>query len=163
MFVGTKSTPGRNCAHYKSGGDPTLKALSLSILLFLLSFHCVSQCSLTLNHKRRTVWQLGSGSVKGKMSMQSRTDFKNSPVMNCWIASSIKMSRKKSNVRIQTHRRWCEWTRLTLGWEQGKENKCTLPKSSAEATRDPSCDLHTALMSVPSAPSGQIPKRDREN
>lgn len=37
-----------------------------------------------------------------------------------------------------------------------------MPKSSAEASRDPSCDLHTALMSVPSAPSGQIPERDRE-
>lgn len=46
---------------------------------------------------------------------------------------------------------------LTLGWEQGLENKCTLPKSSAEARRLLSCDLHTALMSVPSAPSGQIP------
>lgn len=52
-------------------------------------------------------------------------------------------------------------TWLTLGWEQGKENKCTLPKSSAEANRDPSCDLHVALMSVPSAPSGHIPGRDR--
>ncbi|KAF3847355.1 hypothetical protein F7725_020383, partial [Dissostichus mawsoni] len=46
---------------------------------------------------------------------------------------------------------------MALG--HGKENKCTLPKSSAEASRDPSCDLHTALMSVPSAPSGQIPER----
>lgn len=39
-------------------------------------------------------------------------------------------------------------------------NKCTLPKSSAEASREPSCDLHTALMSVPSAPSGQTPERE---
>lgn len=39
---------------------------------------------------------------------------------------------------------------------------CTLPKSSAEASRDPSCDLHTALISVPSAPSGHIPERSRE-
>lgn len=54
----------------------------------------------------------------------------------------------------------CERTWLTLGWQQGKENKCTLPKSSAEASRDPSCDLHTALMSVPSAPSGQIPEKE---
>ncbi len=46
---------------------------------------------------------------------------------------------------------------LTLGWEQGFENKCTLPKSSAEARSVLSCDLHTALTSVPSAPSGQIP------
>lgn len=56
----------------------------------------------------------------------------------------------------------CERTWLTLGWQQGKENKCTLPKSSAEASRDPSCDLHTALMSVPSAPSGQIPEERRK-
>lgn len=57
----------------------------------------------------------------------------------------------------------CERTWLTLGWQQGKENKCTLPKSSAEASRDPSCDLHTALMSVPSAPSGQIPDKAEKN
>lgn len=35
-----------------------------------------------------------------------------------------------------------------------------MPKSSAEASRERSCDLHAALMSVPSAPSGHIPERE---
>lgn len=38
-----------------------------------------------------------------------------------------------------------------------------MPKSSADASRDPSCDLHTALMSVPSAPSGQIPEKEEKH
>lgn len=77
------------------------------------------------------------------------------------MAGSLWMKRKKSFIKYDL----TEWSilkikckkNLTLGWEQGLENKCTLPKSSAEARRLLSCDLHTALMSVPSAPSGQIP------
>ena len=69
---------------------------------------------------------------------------------------------ESSNLGNWSSESQCERTWLTLGWQQGKENKCTLPKSSAEASRDASCDLHTALMSVPSAPSGQIPEEEEK-
>lgn len=37
----------------------------------------------------------------------------------------------------------------------------TAPLSSAVTNSWPSCERHTALMSVPSAPFGQIPRREK--
>lgn len=46
---------------------------------------------------------------------------------------------------------------LTRNCEQGYENRCTFPKSSPVTSNFFSLDLQTALMSVPSEPSGQSP------
>lgn len=47
---------------------------------------------------------------------------------------------------------------LTLDWEQGNEKRRTFPKSSPVARSLFSLEVHTALMSVPSEPSGHKPE-----
>jgi hypothetical protein len=47
---------------------------------------------------------------------------------------------------------------LTLGWITGYEYSFTFPKSSAVAISFPSCERSQWFTSVPSAPSGQMPR-----